>query len=80
MIFVDVGLLLLGSLLFFSKLPVMIFIHGGGLTQGSNNYKQYGPMHFMDRGVVMVVPNYRLGPLGFLSMGTPDVAGNSGKL
>ena len=61
-----------------TKLPVMIFIHGGGLTVGSNNYKQYGPMHFMDRGVVLVIPNYRLGPLGFLSLGTPDVPGNFG--
>ena len=43
------------------KLPVMAWFHGGGLVFGSNNYIQYGPQHFMDKGVVMVSINYRLG-------------------
>ena len=32
----------------------------------------------MDRNVVVVTINYRLGPLGFLSMGNEEVPGNSG--
>ena len=61
-----------------SSLPVMIFIHGGGLIGGNNNYNQYGPQYFMEKKVVMVVINYRLGPFGFLSMGNSDVPGNAG--
>ena len=32
----------------------------------------------MEKNVVIVTINYRLGPLGFLSMGTEDVPGNAG--
>ena len=32
----------------------------------------------MDRNVVVVTINYRLGPLGFLSMGNEEVPGNAG--
>ena len=32
----------------------------------------------MDRNVVIVTINYRLGPLGFLSMGNEEVPGNAG--
>ena len=57
------------------KLPVMVWIHGGALLIGSNNYNENGPKHFMKKEVVMVTVNYRLGPLGFLSMGTDSVPG-----
>ena len=61
------------------KLPVMFWIHGGGLTGGSNSFRMYGPQQFMDKGsVVIITVNYRLGPIGFLSMGTEDVPGNAG--
>ena len=46
--------------------------------RGSGTYKDYGPQHFMKKNVVIVTINYRLGPLGFLSMGTEDVPGNAG--
>ena len=32
----------------------------------------------MNKNVIIVTINYRLGPLGFLSMGTEDVPGNAG--
>ena len=32
----------------------------------------------MKKNIVIVTINYRLGPLGFLSMGTEDVPGNVG--
>ena len=60
------------------KLPVMVWIHGGALLIGSNNYNENGPKHFMKKEIVMVTVNYRLGPLGFLSMGTDSVPGNVG--
>lgn len=47
-------------------LPVMVYIHGGGFTTGSGNSETdlYGPDHFLDRDVVLVTLNYRLGPFG----------------
>ena len=60
-------------------LPVMVWIHGGGLTTGSGRMDEYGPHYFMDtENVIVVTINYRLGPLGFLSLGTEDVPGNAG--
>jgi para-nitrobenzyl esterase len=45
--------------------PVLIWIHGGGLTQdGSRNYD---PTTLAADGVVVVTINYRLGALGFLA-------------
>ena len=32
----------------------------------------------MDHGIILVTMNYRLGPLGFLSLGLPNVSGNQG--
>ena len=61
-----------------TKLPVLFWIYGGGFVSGSNNFAEYNPQHFMDKEVVVVIINYRLGPLGFLCMGTEDVPGNVG--
>ena len=60
------------------KLPVMVFIHGGSLITGSGNFRDYGPIHFMDQDVVLVTINYRLGPFGFFFMGEDHVSGNAG--
>lgn len=46
------------------KLPVMVWIHGGGFRTGSNVIP--GEV-LAERGVVIVAPNYRLGPLGFFA-------------
>ena len=61
-----------------TKGAVMFFIHGGGFGTGSGFFSEYGPQHFMDRGVVMVMINYRLGPFGFLTLGNEIVPGNAG--
>ena len=61
-------------------MPVMVWIHGGSLTAGSNIYKEFGPQHFMDRNQIIVTINYRLGPFGFLSLGNEEVPGNTGLL
>ena len=45
----------------------MVFIHGGGLMTGESNL--YGPSYLLDRNIILVTINYRLGPLGFLNLG-----------
>ncbi|GGF77628.1 carboxylesterase/lipase family protein [Alteromonas lipolytica] len=49
------------------SLPVMIWIHGGGLTTGSSDVPVYDGAHLAGKGVVVVSINYRLGVLGFLA-------------
>jgi para-nitrobenzyl esterase len=49
------------------KLPVMVWIHGGGLMNGSGSVPQYAGDRLAARGVVVVTINYRLGALGFLA-------------
>jgi len=61
-------------------LPVMVWIHGGGLETGSNNYVDYGPLRLLDQDMIVVTINYRLGPLGYLSLGSDVVPGNAGML
>jgi len=59
------------------KLPVMLWIHGGGFTTGSGSDPVYDGMALARRGVVAVTLNYRLGPLGFF--GHPLLSGESGQ-
>ncbi|MBI5722953.1 MAG: carboxylesterase family protein [Planctomycetes bacterium] len=49
------------------KLPVMVWIHGGGCTTGSGSSKSYDGENFARSGVVLVTINYRLGALGYLA-------------
>ncbi|XP_072948776.1 juvenile hormone esterase-like [Epargyreus clarus] len=61
------------------ELPVLVFVHGGGFSvlSGSSDYL-YGPQFFLQRGIIVVTLNYRLGPLGFLSLGINEASGNAG--
>src|SRR5690348_11027687 len=45
--------------------PVLVWIHGGGLTQDAS--RNYDPAKLAADGVVAVTINYRLGALGFLA-------------
>ena len=47
------------------KLPVYVFIHGGGYGAWTGNDKTFDPKSFAQNGVVAVTVNYRLGVLGF---------------
>ncbi|XP_018575302.1 juvenile hormone esterase-like [Anoplophora glabripennis] len=60
--------------------PVMVFIYGGGFFTGSNKTDMYGPEFLLTQDIVLVVPNYRLGVLGFLCSDddTLGVPGNAG--
>ncbi|XP_077284688.1 venom carboxylesterase-6-like [Arctopsyche grandis] len=59
-----------------TPLPVMVFFHGGGWVTGSGNKFHYGPDRLLDRDVVLVGVNYRLGALGFLSTMDEAAPGN----
>jgi para-nitrobenzyl esterase len=45
--------------------PVMVYIHGGAFRFGESN--DYDPRALVQRGVVVVTINYRLGALGFMA-------------
>jgi para-nitrobenzyl esterase len=49
------------------RLPVMVWIHGGGYTLGSGAQPLFDGTGFAQRGVVLVTLNYRLGRLGFFA-------------
>ncbi|XP_057652545.1 juvenile hormone esterase-like isoform X1 [Diorhabda carinulata] len=61
-----------------SSLPVLIYIHGGGFVSGSGNFDFFGPHYFMEHNIILVTPNYRLGPFGFLTTGDEIIPGNFG--
>lgn len=60
------------------KLPVMFWIHGGGYYDWSGNDQLFGPDFLMEKHVILVTFNYRLGLFGFLSLGTSAYSGNMG--
>jgi para-nitrobenzyl esterase len=49
------------------KLPVMVWIHGGGFVNGGASPAVYDGSHFAKRGVVFVSFNHRLGRFGFFA-------------
>jgi para-nitrobenzyl esterase len=59
-----------------SKLPVMVWIYGGGYRAGATSEARQDGGNLSKRGVVVVSMNYRLGIFGFFSH--PDLAKESG--
>lgn len=57
-------------------LEVLAFIHGGAFVTGKSG--SYKPFVLLDRNILLVTFNYRLGPLGFLSTEDSVVPGNNG--
>ena len=49
------------------KRPVIVWIHGGGFGYGYSNQASYDGDHFVQKGLVYVDLNYRVGTLGFLA-------------
>lgn len=47
------------------RLPVLVYIHGGGFTGGCGHEKHFDGPVWPAKGVIGVTLNYRLGPLGF---------------
>jgi para-nitrobenzyl esterase len=57
------------------RLPVMVWIHGGGLEHGTGSAIGYDGENLARLGVVVVTINYRLGIFGFLAL--PELAQES---
>lgn len=53
---------------------MLVYIHGTTFNDGSIN----GPELLMERCIILVTINYRVGGLGFLSLSTPEYSGNMG--
>lgn len=47
-----------------NSLPVMFWISGGGFIAGSGGISAYGPQYLLDKDIVLVTINYRIGILG----------------
>ncbi|KAH8264050.1 hypothetical protein KR038_001813, partial [Drosophila bunnanda] len=62
------------------KLPVIVWIYGGGFQKGEASRDLYSPDYLMKKPVVFITFNYRLGALGFLSFKDPElnIPGNAG--
>jgi para-nitrobenzyl esterase len=50
------------------RLPVIVWIHGGGYRNGSASMPLYWGDQLAHQGVIVVTIAYRLGPLGFLAL------------
>jgi para-nitrobenzyl esterase len=60
-----------------AKLPVMVWIYGGGFVTGGTSEPRQDGAQLASNGVVVVSMNYRLGIFGFFAH--PDLASESGK-
>jgi para-nitrobenzyl esterase len=58
------------------KLPVFVWIYGGGLSSGSANCAIYDGEEMAKKGVIFISINYRVGVLGF--MAHPELSKESG--
>ena len=59
------------------RLPVMVWIYGGGFAAGATSSATYDGTRLAQKGVVLVSVAYRVGPFGFLAH--PDLSRESGK-
>ncbi|XP_049887141.1 esterase FE4-like [Pectinophora gossypiella] len=60
-----------------TKLPVVVYIHGGAFYMGFGN--MITPVNLvLTKRVIAVTINYRVGVQGFLCLGTRDAPGNAG--
>ena len=58
------------------KMPVMVWIYGGGFVAGTTSESRQEGSHLAQQGVIVVSMNYRLGVFGF--MVHPELAKESG--
>jgi para-nitrobenzyl esterase len=61
-----------------AKLPVMVWIHGGGFVNGGSSPAVYSGENFARDGVVLVSINYRLGRFGFFAHPSLEAEGFGG--
>jgi para-nitrobenzyl esterase len=58
-----------------TKLPVIVWLYGGGFVTGDSSEPRYDGENLAKKGVIVVIPNYRLGVFGFFSH--PDLTKES---
>lgn len=58
------------------KLPVIIYIHGGGFTGGCGHEKHFDCPVWSKENIIGVTLNYRLGPMGFVCL--PELEAEAG--
>ncbi|CAH2068918.1 unnamed protein product, partial [Iphiclides podalirius] len=60
-----------------TNMPVVVYVHGGGFQMLYGEFTT--PKRLLrEKNLVVVNFNYRLGPHGFLCLGTRDIPGNAG--
>lgn len=61
-------------------LPVAVYIHGGGFQMASGSSGMFGLDYLLQKDIIYVLINYRVGPFGFLSLSDPtlNIPGNAG--
>lgn len=57
---------------------VLVWIHGGGFTEGGHREALYGPDFLLSEDNIVVAVQYRLGIFGFASLGFGEYTGNMG--
>ncbi|XP_043475410.1 esterase FE4-like [Leptopilina heterotoma] len=58
------------------QLPVMVWIHGGSFIGGSGNI--FHGNYLLDKNIILITVNYRLGIFGFFTLGDYNSPGNFG--
>lgn len=53
----------------------MFYIYGGGFANGTA--EDFPPNYLLEKDIVLIVPQYRVGALGWLSTKTEDIPGNA---
>lgn len=61
-----------------TNIPVIVYIYGGAFVTGFANDILYGPQLLLNKCVILVTFNYRVGVFGFLPLGIPEYSGNAG--
>ena len=64
-----------------ARLPVMVWIHGGGYQAGASHEPRHDGVRLARNGVVLVTINYRMGVFGFFAhpaLSKDDARGSSG--
>ncbi|MGV9680141.1 carboxylesterase/lipase family protein [Nocardia sp. NPDC003482] len=59
-----------------AKLPVMVWLYGGAFVLGANSQYDSPARLVRDGQVIVAIPNYRVGPFGFLAL--PELADADG--
>ncbi|KAJ0173411.1 hypothetical protein K1T71_010560 [Dendrolimus kikuchii] len=60
------------------KVPILVFIHGGGFGFGSGDSDLHGPEYLISKNVMVVTFNYRLNVFGFLTANSTTLPKNLG--